>query len=183
MKSAIFLERDGILNLVKLERHTQMTPLHMDDLMPNRLAIKPLQEMKAAGFVLIATTNQPGISHGTLCRRELDRMHDYLKHVFSLDDILMCPHDSMDDCPCRKPQPGQLEEAAFKHQLDLERSFVVSDKWQDARMAQAVGATSILLKSPWNGNGHHDFVISDLRHLAAKVHQLSSASILAMDQV
>lgn len=183
MRSALFIERDGILNAVKVERQSQVTPARLEDLVPNRLAIKPLRDLKEAGFLLLATTNQPGVSRGSLCRRELDRMHDYLKHVFALDGVLMCPHDSMDECTCRKPLPGMLEEAAFTHHLDLERSFVVSDKWQDARMAQVVGATSILLKSPWNGNGHHDFVITDLRHLAAKVQQLNSASVLAMDQV
>ena len=35
-------------------------------------------------------------------------------------------------CPCRKPEPGLFTEAAFKWHLDLERSFVISDKWQDA---------------------------------------------------
>jgi hypothetical protein len=54
----------------------------------------------------------------------------------------------------------------------LERSFVISDKWQDAQAAHVSGCTSVLIKSPWNGSGHHDFVVSDLPGAVKKVLQL-----------
>ena len=102
-------------------------------------AMDGLRKFKAAGYVLIATTNQPGLSTGTLARRELDRMHEMLRRCLPLDDVLVCPHTESDDCTCRKPEPGLLTEAAFKWHLDLERSFVISDKWQDAKAARAAG--------------------------------------------
>lgn len=183
MKSAVFFERDGVLNLVRVQNQHQVAPLTMEEFQPNLEALEPLQALKAAGFVLIATTNQPGLSRGYQSRRELDLMHTVLRHRFPLDDILICAHDESDRCPCRKPQAGLLQEAGFKWQLDLERSYVVSDKWQDARAAQTVGATSLLIRSPWNGNGHHDFVVNSIKDIAAKVVQLHSASCLAMHQV
>jgi len=182
MKSGIFFERDGILNLAKVERGHQVSPLSLDDFQLNPAALEPLQKLKAAGFVLVATTNQPGLSRGYLPRRELDRMHVLLKQRFPLDEILVCPHDESDRCPCRKPQPGLLTEAAFKWHLDLERSYVVSDKWQDAQAAHLVGCTSLLLQSPWIGKGHHDFVLSSLSEVVEKIHQFHSASILLMNQ-
>lgn len=183
MKSAVFLERDGILNAVRVERNQPISPLTLEEFQPNPAALQPLRQLKASGFTLIVTTNQPSISRGLLSRRELDRMHDQLKRFFPIDDILVCAHDPADQCSCRKPRPGLFQEAAFKWHLDLERSFVVSDRWQDAQAAQLVGATSLLLRSPWNGTGHHDFVLNNLGELAAKVNQLNSATILAMDQV
>ena len=136
-------------------------------------AMSPLlSRLKAEGFVLIATTNQPGLSRGYQSRRELDRMHDLLCRKLPLDDILVCPHDETDHCPCRKPNPGLLVEAAHKWHLGLDCSFVVSDKWQDAEAARAAGCTSLLLQSPWIGMVHRDFVLPDLGAIVDKILQL-----------
>jgi len=183
MRSGIFFERDGVLNLAKVERGNQVPPYTLDDFHINPAAREALKKLKAAGFVLLATTNQPGVSRGYLPRRELDRMHDLLKRELPLNDILVCPHDETDDCHCRKPQAGLLTEAAFKWHIDLERSYVVSDKWQDAQAAHVAGCTSVLLKSPWIGKGHQDFVVSSLDEVVEKVLQFHSQPILLMNQV
>ena len=171
MRVAVFFERDGILTLPKVERTFQVVPKTVEELEINKAALKPLQQLKDAGFMLIATTNQPGISRGYISRREVDRMHELLQRVFPLDDLLMCPHDDFDRCPCRKPKPGLLREAAFKHQISLDHSFFISDKWQDAEAAHNAGVTSLLVKSPWNGSGHVDFVLPDIASAAAKAIQ------------
>jgi len=183
MRPGVFFERDGVLSLPKVERGHQLTPLSLEDFRPNLAARASLLALKKAGFALLATTNQPGLGRGYLMRRELDRMHDLLRRQLPLDDILVCPHDEADDCPCRKPQPGLFTEAAFKWHLDLERSFVVSDKWPDAQAACLVGATSLLLESPWIGNSHHDFVLADLPGVVGRILQLHAAPVLLMDQV
>ncbi len=172
MKAAIFLERDGILNLARTENGQQMPPLTLPEFQLNADAVAPLLQLKAAGFLLIATTNQPAMSEGNISRWELDRMHDMLRRAFSLDDILICPHGEDEFCPCRKPQSGLFSEAAFKWHIELEHSFVISDKWQDAEAARVVGATSLLVKSPWIGTGHHDFVLPSVKAIVDKIGQL-----------
>ena len=168
MKSAIFFERDGILNDVEIKRGQQANPQTLA-----AFKIKPevpelLKRLKEAGYLLFVTTAQSGISHGTLSRRELDLMHEILRRRVPIDDIFLCAHDEMDKCPCRKPKPGLLTEAAFKYHLNLEHCFVVSDKWQDAEAAQNAGCTSLLLKSQWNGKTHHDFVLPSLEEIVEK---------------
>jgi len=150
----------------------QITPLSLEEFKLINEAAEPLKKLKAVGFVLIATTNQPGLSRGYQSRRELDRMHDSLRRAFPLDDIMVCPHDEGDDCPCRKPKPGLLIEAGFKWHLNLDHSFVISDKWQDAEAARTAGCTSLLLQSPYNGNAHHDFTLPDFDSLIEKLLQL-----------
>jgi D-glycero-D-manno-heptose 1,7-bisphosphate phosphatase len=154
----------------------------LDEFQVNLEAREPMRLLKEAGFVLVATTNQPGLSRGHLSRRELDRMHDILRRTLPLDDILVCPHDEMDRCPCRKPMAGLMTEAAFKWQLDLDRSYVVSDKWQDARAAHNVGCTSLMLQSQWVGNCHHDFVLGRIAEVAEKILQFHASPVLMMDQ-
>ena len=169
MKLGVFIERDGILNQVRVERGHQVSPLTVEDFRMELEAAPVLSRLKAAGLLLFATTNQPGLSRGYQSRRELDRMHDLLRATFPLDDILVCPHDEVDHCPCRKPKPGLLVEASFKHRIHLDHSFVVSDKWQDAEAARSVGCTSLLLESPWLGNVHRDFVLPNLVAIVEKI--------------
>jgi len=176
MRSAVFIERDGILNLDRVERDQPMPPLFLEQMEPNTGALEPLRLLKGAGFLLIATTNQPGLSRGSLSRRELDRMHSVLRQMFCLDDILICPHDANDCCPCRKPKPGLLIEASFKWHVNMERSFVISNKWQDAEAAHNAGCTSLLIASPWIGKGHRDIVLATLADVPGKIARLQSVS-------
>jgi len=174
VKQGVFIERDGILNRARIERRQQVGPLALEEFHLRKEIAPLLNELKAAGLVLIVTTNQPALSRGLLSRRELDRMHESLRRTFPVDDILVCPHEEMDACTCRKPKPGLLVEAAFKWHLELSRSFVISDKWHDAEAARRAGVTSLLLDSPWLGAGHHDFVLPDLNSLVEKILQLVS---------
>jgi D-glycero-D-manno-heptose 1,7-bisphosphate phosphatase len=172
MKLGIFLERDGVLNHVRVERNHQVSPMCMAEFKVIKETAPLLQKLKAAGLVLIVTTNQPGLSDGRLSRRELDRMHDTLRRLLPVDDIFVCPHAEIDQCPCRKPKPGLLIEAKFKWHLDMDRSFVISDKWQDAETARAAGCTSVMLKSPWVGSVHHDVLLPNFAAAVTKILQI-----------
>ena len=135
-------------------------------------AIAPLLSLKRAGFLLIAASNECGFLRLGFTRADLDRLRDSVSQVFSLDDYLVCRHEDADLCPCRKPRPGLLTEAAFKWHLDLDHSFVIGNRWQDAETARNAGCVSLLIQSPWIGRGHHDFVLPDLSSIAAKVLEL-----------
>lgn len=133
-----------------------------------------LAQLKQAGFILIATTNQPAVSRGELSRNELDLMHAVLRRKLPLDDVVICPYDDTDH-PCYKPQPGMFLEAAFKWSLDLDRSYIVSDKWPDAKAAQVAGCTSVMVRSPWIGDDHHDFIVDTVEAAVAKILQLHNS--------
>lgn len=152
----------------------------LDEFQVNPAATEPLNQLKSAGFILLATTDQPGLSRGYQSRRELDLMHGLLRRKLPLDEIMVCPHDEHDRCPCRKPKAGLLLEAAFKWHLDMDRSFVISNRWQDAQAAHIAGCTSLLLRSPWNGSGHHDFVVNDLPSAIAKILQIAGLTAVAL---
>lgn len=168
MKGAVFIERDGVLNEQFPGRGGPRSPRHCQEFRIRDEAGPPLARLRDAGLLVIATTNQPGLSEGTLSRRELDLMHTLLARRLPLDAVLVCPHLSGDGCPCRKPRPGLVQEAAFRWALRLEHCFVISDKAADAQLARVVGATSLLIRSPWNGGGHHDLCVADLAEAVEK---------------
>jgi D-glycero-D-manno-heptose 1,7-bisphosphate phosphatase len=174
MKLGVFIERDGVLNRAKVERGHQVGPLTLEAFRINTEVAPLLQRLKQADLVLIATTNQPGLSRGYQSRSELDLMHRLLRRALPLDDILVCPHDESDGCPCRKPGAGLLREGAFNWHLNLDRSFVISDKWQDAEAAHQAGCISVMLDSPWLGTVHHDLVLPNLRAAVEKILQLQT---------
>ncbi|MGO8700077.1 MAG: HAD hydrolase-like protein [Limisphaerales bacterium] len=175
MKVALFVERDGILNHDCMVGNKPVSPSSLAELAPKTDSIEPLRQAKAMGYLLIATTHQPKLSRGELDRRELDRMHDALRQIFCLDDICVCPHDVNDFCPCRKPEPGLITEAAFKWHISLAHSYVLGNKWQDAEAAHNAGCTSLLISSPWIGKGHHDAVLPNVAEAPRMIARLHAA--------
>jgi histidinol-phosphate phosphatase family protein len=170
MRAAVFFERDGVL---ARSTNGNGTPARLEEFQVCEEAADSLRQLRQAGFLLFATTNQPGVTAAAPSRRELDIMHAVLSKKLAIDDILVCPHPADDHCLCRKPQPGLLREAARRHGVDLDHSFVVSDKWVDAEMAEAAGATSVLIRSKLNGNGHHDYVVPDLPSAVSKILEIA----------
>ncbi len=178
MKTAVFFERDGVLNLCPTHNGIQAVPFRFEDFLINPVAPPLLAELRASGFILIVTTNQPGITSGLLSRNELDLMHAFLRRKVPLDDVFLCPYDD-ESHPSHKPRPGMLLEAAFKWRLDLDQSFVISDKWADAKAAQVAGCTSVMIDSPWIGDDHHDFVVPNLTAAIAKIGRLQESRMPA----
>ena len=171
MKSGVFIERDVMLNLAT-RGGQQKTPLTLEEFSVNESVLVPLQRLKSVGFLLFVTTNQPELSRGTLSRRELDLMHTMLRAQLPMDDIFVCPHDENDHCPCRKPRPGLLHEAAFKWHIELGHCYVIGHRWQDADAARVVGATSVMIQSPWLGRGHADLVTAEFAAAVDKILEL-----------
>jgi len=169
MKKAVFIERDGVLNQAFVNGRQQVGPASLAEFRLQEGVLPLLARLKEAGFLLLVTTNQPGIARGDLSRRELDRMHDQLRRLIPVDDIFICPHDDPDRCPCRKPRPGLFQEARCKWQLNMNASFVVSDKWQDVEAARSAGCTSILIRSAWNGAAHPDLILQDFGSVVEKI--------------
>ncbi len=61
-----------------------------------------------------------------------------------------CPHPPDAGCPCRKPSPEQLLQAARELDLDLARSYMVGDKESDVEAGRRAGCVGMLVSR--NGN-------------------------------
>ena len=144
-RGAVFLDRDGSLIWAPV---VEGRPLSIRD--PAELELEAGAEdacaaLREAGFPLVVVTNQPEIARGTQTRAGVDRIHARLRELLPLDEIVVCPHDDADDCPCRKPKPGMLLDAAERHGLELAASFLVGDRWRDIEAGRRAGCRTVFL--------------------------------------
>jgi D-glycero-D-manno-heptose 1,7-bisphosphate phosphatase len=159
MRPAVFIDRDGTL----IEEAGYLADL-------DRLAFFPytvdaVRLLNRGGFAVVILSNQSGIARGIVRREFVEEAHAHIAERLraggaTLDGVYYCPHHPEGTvaslnrrCACRKPQPGMLLQAAADLQLDLARSFVVGDRWQDVEAAHNAGARGILVRT---GHGRRE---------------------------
>jgi D-glycero-D-manno-heptose 1,7-bisphosphate phosphatase len=142
-RAAVFLDRDGVLNEVEVRDGTPHPPAGVEQLRLLPGVVEACYRLRQLGLALVVVTNQPDIARGKQTREEVDGMHEALRARLPLDEIVVCAHDDGDDCPCRKPRPGMLLDAAVRLDLDLASSFCVGDRWRDVEAGKRAGVMAI----------------------------------------
>lgn len=140
----VFLDRDGTLIL---ERHYLSDPgqVELED-----GVIEGLSLLQRHGHPLIVLSNQSGIGRGMFTERDVQRVNERLASILGGYDIeilawYVCPHAPEAACACRKPAPGMPLDAARDWNIELSGSYVIGDKKSDLELADAIGATGILV--------------------------------------
>ncbi len=163
LQPAVFLDRDGTIN----EQMGYINHLSRFHLLPGvEQAIRSLNEY---GLPVIVVTNQSGLARGYFPESLLDAVHAKMHRLLAekgahVDGLYICPHHPeakeerfRRNCNCRKPKTGLLQQAAAELGLDLQRSYVVGDRWSDLRCGAAVGATTILVLTGY-GRGDASYI-------------------------
>lgn len=152
-RRAVFLDRDGTL----IEEAGYLDRLERLVVFP--WSIDAVRLLNRAGLSVVVVTNQAGVARGLFDAAFVEETHRVLDRKLSaaearVDRYCYCPHlpDASVEayrmtCECRKPKPGMIRTAARDLDIDVARSFVVGDRWIDMEMAQAVGATGILVET------------------------------------
>ena len=140
----VLLDRDGTINV---ERHYLSDPDQVELLAG---ALSGLARMNALGLGLAVVTNQSGVIRGLFDRDRLEEIHQRLKNLLAtggvtLDGLFACPHHPDDGCPCRKPKPGLVLQAAAELDFSPAEAFVIGDKECDLELGHRVGAFTILV--------------------------------------
>jgi D-glycero-D-manno-heptose 1,7-bisphosphate phosphatase len=148
-RPAIFLDRDGTVNIEKQYLHRardwEWIPGAMDALI----------QLKSAGYLLIVISNQAGIARGYYRENDLLDLHAWVNEQLapvhaSLDAFYFCPHHpdfSKEPCSCRKPLPGLILRAEREWNIDIPRSWMVGDKLSDVQAGFAAGCKNILVRT------------------------------------
>ena len=153
MKSAVFLDRDGVIN-ANLERNGRPvapTTLAEFELLPG--VVESVRQLKERGYLIIVITNQPDVADGRTLRSVVDAMHDLIRSKLAVDDIKVCFHNDSAGCACRKPKPGMILAAAAEHGIDLPRSYVIGDRWRDIAAGRAAGCVTFFVNCGYDQDG------------------------------
>ncbi len=144
-KRAVFLDRDGVLNVDTgyIDK--------VDDFEFIDGSIEAMIELKKKGYLLVVITNQSGIARGYFSEEQFHTLTEWMDWSLAdrgvdLDGIYYCPHHAEKglgefkvDCDCRKPKPGMLFDAIDELGIDVENSILVGDKPSDIQAGIAAG--------------------------------------------
>ena len=145
-KRAVFLDRDGVLNRALIRDGNPYPPAALDQFEVLPEAPAACERLRHAGFLLVVATNQPDVGRGTQSRQSVEEMHRRLLDCIPLDGIEVCWHAGRgEECPCRKPKPGMLIQAAAALGIDLTRSYMVGDRWRDVDCGVAAGCRTVFI--------------------------------------
>ena len=144
MKLAI-LDRDGVVNYdsdLYIKSPAEWRPI------PG--SIEAIARLNQGGFRVAVATNQSGIGRGLFDMATLNAINDKMmemvfRHGGRIDALFFCPHTAAEECNCRKPRTGMLEEIAARFHADLKGVPCVGDSLKDVQAAESVGAQPILV--------------------------------------
>ena len=149
LRHAVFLDRDGVINRAKVHNGKPYPPANFNalEILPGvRDALKLLHKL---GYLLIVVSNQPDVARGKSAQQDIDLINQKLMLELPLDDIRVCYHDDVDNCVCRKPKPGLIEQAAHDFSIDLIHSFMIGDRWKDIEAGKTASCRTIWIKNDY----------------------------------
>jgi D-glycero-D-manno-heptose 1,7-bisphosphate phosphatase len=147
MLSAVFLDRDGVINE---NRDDYVKSLDELKFLPG--AIAAVSRLTSVGFRVIVVSNQQGVSRGMIAPESLEQIDSALRGELTaagseIAAIYYCLHLKEDDCDCRKPKPGLLLRAASDLGFDVTRSVLIGDSPGDIEAGHAAGCKTVLALS------------------------------------
>ena len=161
-RPALFMDRDGTVSEeVGYVNH------------PSRFRVFPysaeaIKLLNDNGWLAILVTNQAGVARGYFAEDVITQVHDRLradleKSAAKLDAVYYCAHHPSVgeppyrlDCDCRKPKTGLIDRAATDFEIDLQRSWMVGDRYGDIELAQNAGLHSAFVLSGY-GRGEWEY--------------------------
>ncbi len=150
MTSAIFLDRDGIINDVVLRSGEISSPRTLSEFNIRDEFVDFYSKLKTKHLPLFVISNQPDVSRGLLSIEVLQDMTDKMTSQFEFTDIQYCLHDNNDHCLCRKPKPGLLLDILKQHALLSHDVLFIGDSWKDVEAGHAAGVRTVFLNTSYN---------------------------------
>lgn len=155
----LVLDRDGVINedshgYIKSPEEWHPVPGSAD----------AISELSRAGWTIVVASNQSAVGRGMIDVSMLNRINAKMHRVIAaaggrIDAVFFCPHVSEDNCDCRKPKPGMLQDIARRYRLTGMQLIMVGDSRRDLEAVAAVDGLPILVRT---GNGRKTEEAGDL---------------------
>jgi D-glycero-D-manno-heptose 1,7-bisphosphate phosphatase len=153
-KCALFLDRDGVINVDIGYLHRKEDCAFIDGI------FDLVRRAHQVGYEVFVVTNQAGIARGYYSEQTFAEFTRWMVDEFAANDapitqVYYCPHHPiagigayLQVCDCRKPAPGMFLQAAREYDLDMKGSVMIGDSATDMTAAESAGvATRYLLCS------------------------------------
>jgi len=161
MNTAVFLDRDGVINRTvwNAEENVEDSPYRLEDFELLPRAAEAIRWINCAGYLAVVVSNQPGIAKGKCSAAFLQDLTQLMRDRLAaksarLDGVYYCLHHPQAAvpeyrlvCGCRKPRAGLLHQAARDLDIDIPASFMIGDQQRDIDAALEAGCASILVGS------------------------------------
>jgi len=146
-RPAVFLDRDGVLNQ---NRADYVRTWEQVEFLPG--VFEAMQRLAGSPFMVVVVTNQSAVGRGLMTVEGLAAINGGIVQQVQqaggrIDAVYTCPHRPDEGCPCRKPRPGMLLQAAQDLGIDLERSYLVGDAISDMEAALSAGCQPVMVRT------------------------------------
>ena len=155
---AIFWDRDGVINIPIVRDHVLSSPRFMGEFTFMEGIAPVMQRAREKRFMNIVVTNQPDVARGKMSLSTANEMRDHCLNSLPLDEYIACYHDNHDQCMCRKPLPGMLNNAISKYGLNRCQSAIIGDRPTDILCGKSARVKTIYF---CHGNTNPERVQSD----------------------
>ena len=151
MKKALFLDRDGVINIDYGYVYRKEDFHFVEGIF--ELAVKA----KQSDYIIVIVTNQAGIGRGYYTEEQFHELMDWVEEQFwqhgvEIAATYFCPYHPeygigkyKKDSDCRKPKPGMILRAAKELNIDLRASILVGDSDTDLEAGKAAGVGKLVL--------------------------------------
>ena len=159
-QKVVFLDRDGVIN--------KDSPEYIKDwkefeFIPG--SRRALRRLAAAKVTTIIISNQSAVNRGLMDIKTLHGIHRKLKEAVTesgghIEDIFYCPHRPDENCRCRKPQTGLIQQACLRYHINTDKAIMVGDNAKDIECARNAGCAAAVLVRSGYGKKAADILMS-----------------------
>jgi D-glycero-D-manno-heptose 1,7-bisphosphate phosphatase len=169
MKKIVFLDRDGTIS--KEYPDEEWRYIKEPILLENN--IEGLKMIRDLGYEMIILTNQNLIADKIITYEQYEDYSNKLIKILNDNGINIlktyyCPHNDLDNCNCKKPKTGMIDNSLKDFDIDLNNSFYVGDSYSDYKLANKFNLKFYGIKGQ---NNDEIFKYSDLLDVASNLNK------------
>lgn len=168
MQKALFLDRDGVINIEKDYLYKISDFEFIDGIID--LCIYFISK----GYKIFVITNQSGIAREYYFEEDFSILTSWMLNTFrnkgiEISKVYHCPHHPSisGECICRKPNIGMIMLAKEEFNLNLNESILIGDKETDIEAGLNAGLSQTFLFDPSgiNSNSKATRTVSSLQNI------------------